>query len=207
MSLFQRIIPSLLRRYLGRLRFPALFVLTTVVLLGDLAIPDGLPFADEILLALTSLLLGGLRRTKEEPGRYSETDWRREDEALKQGGDPPPCHQCRRRGFYAPRWADGNRMYRACKFCGLWQDIDKEPHEIIRYECRGSDHRVADWKEPHESWVCPQCGEEFGPSESVLWPEADPSHPWQLAPEAGTQDDFKRFWTAQGSEPPPFGIP
>ena len=43
-SLFQRIIPGFLHRYLGRLRFPTLFVLTTVVLLADLAVPDVLPF-------------------------------------------------------------------------------------------------------------------------------------------------------------------
>lgn len=66
MSLFQGIIPDLLLRYLGRLRFPTLFVLTIVVLLGDLAVPDGLPFVDEILLALTSFLLGRLRRSKGE---------------------------------------------------------------------------------------------------------------------------------------------
>ncbi len=65
-SLFQRIIPGALLRYLGRLRFPTLFVLTTVVLLADLAVPDALPFADEILLMLTSLLLGRLKRRKEE---------------------------------------------------------------------------------------------------------------------------------------------
>lgn len=66
MSLFRRIIPGLLYRYLGRLRFPALFVLTTVVLLGDLAIPDFIPLADEILLALTTLFLGRLKKRKEE---------------------------------------------------------------------------------------------------------------------------------------------
>ena len=68
MSLFRRIIPGLLYRYLGRLRFPALFVLTTAVLLGDLVVPDAIPLADEILLALASLFLGRLRRRKEEEG-------------------------------------------------------------------------------------------------------------------------------------------
>ncbi len=73
MGLFQRIIPGFLRRYLGRLRFPTLFVLTTMVLLADLAVPDALPFADEILLALTSLLLGGLRERKKELGSAGST--------------------------------------------------------------------------------------------------------------------------------------
>ena len=66
-SLFSAILPDFFSRYLERLRFPTLFVLTMVVLLADLAIPDVLPFVDEILLALTGLLLGRLRKRRDEP--------------------------------------------------------------------------------------------------------------------------------------------
>ena len=68
MSFLRRIVPGLLYRFLSRLRFPTLFVVTTVVLLVDLIVPDALPFADEILLTLVSLLLGGVRKRKEELG-------------------------------------------------------------------------------------------------------------------------------------------
>lgn len=62
MSLMRRIVPRIVRRYLGRLRFPQLFLLTTGVFLVDLVVVDGLPFADELLLGLVSLLLASLRR-------------------------------------------------------------------------------------------------------------------------------------------------
>ena len=78
--------------------------------------------------------------------------WEAEDRALKRGDDPPPCPRCRRRGFYAPRFAPPFRRYRACKFCGFWQSMDRPAHRIIRYECIRPDHRYADWKEPQEWW-------------------------------------------------------
>ncbi len=51
---------SLAGRLLGRLnlRFPGLFILLAVVTLVDLVVPDFIPFADEIGLALLTLLLG-----------------------------------------------------------------------------------------------------------------------------------------------------
>lgn len=45
-----------------RLRFPQLFALTVGLLVLDIFIPDFVPFADEIVLALATLLLGSLRR-------------------------------------------------------------------------------------------------------------------------------------------------
>ena len=51
---------SLLGRILQRLnlRFPSLFVLFAVLTLLDLIVPDVIPLADEIGLALLTLLLG-----------------------------------------------------------------------------------------------------------------------------------------------------
>lgn len=51
---------SLLGRLLQRLnlRFPSLFVLFAVLTLVDLIVPDVIPLADEIGLALLTLLLG-----------------------------------------------------------------------------------------------------------------------------------------------------
>lgn len=43
-----------------------------------------------------------------------------------------PCPSCKTIGFYGPRIyplppAEPNRKYRACKFCGLWQDVPGYP--------------------------------------------------------------------------------
>lgn len=69
MSLFRKIFGGALGRFLARLRFPWLFVFTFGVFLADLAIPDGLPLADEILLAVGSLILGNLKKRVTE-GRH-----------------------------------------------------------------------------------------------------------------------------------------
>lgn len=58
---------GLFRRFLGRLRFPQLFLVFLVLLGIDLVVPDFIPFADEIGLALISLLLGAWKRRREEP--------------------------------------------------------------------------------------------------------------------------------------------
>ena len=55
----------------SRLRFPQLFLVTAVVFVIDLFLPDALPFVDEILLALMTALLGSLRTRR---GKSSETD-------------------------------------------------------------------------------------------------------------------------------------
>jgi hypothetical protein len=52
---------ALVLRFARRLRFPWLFALTAVLFLANLVLPDPLPFADEILLGLATLLVGSLR--------------------------------------------------------------------------------------------------------------------------------------------------
>jgi hypothetical protein len=49
------------------LRFPKLFLITAVVFVADLLIPDVIPFIDEILLGLGTLLLANLRSRKRAP--------------------------------------------------------------------------------------------------------------------------------------------
>jgi hypothetical protein len=44
-----------------QLRFPRLFALTAALFALDLVVPDAIPFADEILLALATALLGSWR--------------------------------------------------------------------------------------------------------------------------------------------------
>ena len=54
-------------RFLGRLSYPRLFLLTTALFLVDLVVPDFVPFADELLLGLGTLLFANWKRRKE-PG-------------------------------------------------------------------------------------------------------------------------------------------
>lgn len=76
MRLLARLIRILLPR-LARLRFPQSFMLTAGLFLIDLLIPDLLPFLDEFLLGLATLLLGmWTARKKEnlEEGREDDQD-------------------------------------------------------------------------------------------------------------------------------------
>ena len=67
MALPQNPIVKLVSRFAARLRFPALFLITAGLFVLDLLIPDVIPFADELLLGLGTLLLGSLRRRKSGP--------------------------------------------------------------------------------------------------------------------------------------------
>lgn len=49
------------------LRFPRLAMLTIALFVADVLIPDFIPFIDEILLGLASLLLANLRRRPRQP--------------------------------------------------------------------------------------------------------------------------------------------
>jgi len=57
-------IRGLVTRFAQGLRFPTLFGLVAGLFLIDLVIPDLVPFADEILLAFGTVLLGSLRRRR-----------------------------------------------------------------------------------------------------------------------------------------------
>lgn len=58
-------IAGALRRWAAGLRFPWLLALTATVFGLDLLLPDLLPFVDEILLGLATLLLSAWRRRRE----------------------------------------------------------------------------------------------------------------------------------------------
>jgi len=58
------VIRGLVTRFAAGLRFPTLFGLVAGLFLLDIAIPDLIPFADEILLAFGTVLLGSLRRRR-----------------------------------------------------------------------------------------------------------------------------------------------
>jgi hypothetical protein len=65
--------------FLGRLSYPRLFVITAVLFVIDLIVPDFIPLADEILLGLGSLLLANFKNRKapEPPGNVIEGETHR----------------------------------------------------------------------------------------------------------------------------------
>ncbi len=61
-----------LLRWVGKLSYPKLFMLTAILFVGDVLIPDFIPFVDEILLGLGTLLLANWKRVK--PGRGNSVE-------------------------------------------------------------------------------------------------------------------------------------
>jgi len=54
--------PGLLLGWGARLRFPYLFLITALIFVADLMIPDVIPMADEIIIGLATLLLANLKK-------------------------------------------------------------------------------------------------------------------------------------------------
>jgi hypothetical protein len=50
--------------FLGKLSYPRLFALTAALFAIDVVVPDFVPFADELLLGLGTLLLANWKRRK-----------------------------------------------------------------------------------------------------------------------------------------------
>lgn len=67
MSVSKKAVLGILPKAVRGLRFPQLFLLTVGLFLADLLIPDLIPFVDEILLALASLLLASWKRKPDPP--------------------------------------------------------------------------------------------------------------------------------------------
>jgi len=63
-------------QYASRLRFPKLLALAAVVFVVDLIFPDFIPFADEILLGLITLLLGMLKKRDPRSGSIPKAEER-----------------------------------------------------------------------------------------------------------------------------------
>ena len=57
----------LIQRFLPRLKYPWLFLLLAGLFLADLVVPDFLPFIDEAMLGLLTVLMGAWRTRHEPP--------------------------------------------------------------------------------------------------------------------------------------------
>jgi hypothetical protein len=53
--------------FAARLRFPTLFLITATLFVLDVLIPDFIPFADELLLGLGTLLLSSWKKRVPKP--------------------------------------------------------------------------------------------------------------------------------------------
>ncbi len=60
-------VAGLVKWYTARWRYPRLLFLSALVFGADLIFPDVVPFADEILLGLGTVLLGSLRKRRVKP--------------------------------------------------------------------------------------------------------------------------------------------
>ena len=73
-------LPALLIRWGSGLRFPYVFLLTAVVFLASVLIPDVIPMVDEILFGLVTIALAKLKkkpdagRQEAAPGQDTHTD-------------------------------------------------------------------------------------------------------------------------------------
>ncbi len=74
MSVARASLFGFLERFAGRLRFPQLFAITLILFVVDLIVPDMIPFADEVLLGLATLLLGSWKKRRETTRESESTE-------------------------------------------------------------------------------------------------------------------------------------
>src|SRR3546814_13539488 len=93
-----------LMRWFGRLSYPKLFLLTAALFVGDVLVPDMIPFVDELLLGLGTLLLANWKRVRPGRGETIEGESGRRDRHHAGRQPLPP-----RRNRVRPR---SRRLYR-----------------------------------------------------------------------------------------------
>lgn len=57
-------IPKFVRRFLERRRFPTLMMIAAALFIGNLLLPDPIPFVDEILMLIATVAIGSVRSKK-----------------------------------------------------------------------------------------------------------------------------------------------
>lgn len=130
---------------------------------------------------------------------YTEQQWAEEIEAsgvaikipgfpLFEYGTTLPCPKCKTVGFYGARIAGSEgynpRKYRACKFCGLWQEASGEARNRLgtkAYRCIAiycPNGHIYDWRMPEikDFGNCPVCQTKL---EITDWASDNPNHPFR----------------------------
>ena len=59
--------PGLILSWGSGLRYPYLFLLTAAVFIVDVVVPDIIPFADEILIGMATLILARFKKKPQDP--------------------------------------------------------------------------------------------------------------------------------------------
>ncbi len=80
MRLIASLLSPLILRIARRLRFPQLFMLTAGLFVLDLLIPDLIPFLDEFVLGLATLLFGAWTRRKKEHLEETQEETQEEED-------------------------------------------------------------------------------------------------------------------------------
>ncbi|MBI4499676.1 MAG: hypothetical protein HY700_00805 [Gemmatimonadetes bacterium] len=145
---------------------------------------------------------------------YTDTEWEAENAALWAGANPQSCPQCTRTGFYGPRKNRAERKYRACRFCGFWQVVGRNPEQYRASvpRCHGWPQAAGApylwWAAPgEESYACEHCGHLVDVQATLIdAPAQDRSHPWWNVPQNLTQAEYTRYWVRNGAGPRLFGI-
>jgi hypothetical protein len=137
----------------------------------------------------------GTERKSIPVNEYDELRWL-EEKVVSQFGGCLKCPSCHTLGFYDARFEElygKPRFYRACKFCGFWQEAKGPVFEELggaAYSCRmfhcaecSSDTEsyplgLYDWRPPLETEAkCRHCGRDMF---EVKSPAEDPGHPYHL---------------------------
>src|SRR3546814_16523296 len=104
-----------LMRWFGRLSYPKLFLLTAALFVGDVLVPDMIPFVDELLLGLGTLLLANWKRVRPRRGETIEGESGRRD--CRHAGRQP-LHRRPRRVRPRPRRSDDDDLRRGGRWAG-----------------------------------------------------------------------------------------
>ena len=137
-------------------------------------------------------------------GSYTDGHWEAESYAIfAEGGNPGPCPDCGRTGFYGPRFTDPDVKCRACRFCGFFQTVGGavERHRPTVHGCAAwpsvSRAPYLWWVSPDAtSYACPYCGDPVDVSAAtVAAPATDIDHPWWRVPQYRTQTFYKGLWS------------
>ena len=74
-----KILDKVLNTTAGKLRFPWLLLLTLILFVVDLFVPDAIPLVDEILLGLATLIISRIREPVDKETASSETALRADE--------------------------------------------------------------------------------------------------------------------------------
>ncbi len=104
---------------------------------------------------------------------------------------------------------DPGRKFRACRFCGFWQEVGKKPVRFrpVAHDCEEWPQCAKApyiwWVEPNEKWFnCVYCGKRapvegsnpFAKGVLVRAPSDDQDHPWWRVPQNRPYQFYYRFW-------------